>query len=492
MNTRHVCLAVDLGAGSGRVVAGVFENGRLDLHVVNRFANEPVRLDDGWHWQFDRLFAEIQSGIREAIKTFGSDVRSIGVDTWGVDYGLLDADGTLLDAPMQYRDTRTDGLMATAFERMPRAEIYARTGIQFMFFNTLFQLLAEARGPKNRFDGAESLLFLPDLINYRLTGKQATERSIASTGQLLTAATQDWDLPIIEAMGLPERIFGRLVDAGTELGPLLPAIAASPGADPIRVIVSAGHDTASAVAGVPAAGPEPVFLSSGTWSLLGRELASPVITDAGYEAGFSNESGVFGSTRYLKNIAGLWLLQECKRHWDAAGSTLDFAALVAAADAAPAFAAILDPDDPTFQSPEHMPTAIADYLQRTGQPVLTAPGDVSRLILEGLALRYHLATKQLATLTDRPIERIHIVGGGSQNNLLNQFTADATGCTVIAGPIEATSAGNILMQLYALGEISSLAEGRDLIRRSFETVTFKPRDTAAWSEANARFSKLIS
>jgi rhamnulokinase len=492
MNTRHVCLAVDLGAGSGRVVAGVLEKGRLDLHVVHRFTNEPVRLDDGWHWQFDRLFAEIQTGIRQAIETFGPDVRSIGVDTWGVDYGLLDADGTLLDAPMQYRDSRTDGMMDAAFERMPRTEIYERTGIQFMFFNTLYQLLAEARGPKDRFDRAESLLFLPDLINYRLTGERATERSIASTGQLLTATTQEWDRSILAAMDLPARIFGDLVDAGTDLGPLLSEIAASPGAEPIRVIVSAGHDTAAAVAGVPASKPEPVFLSSGTWSLLGRELAAPIITAAGYEAGFSNESGVFGTTRYLKNIAGLWLLQECKRHWDAAGNTLDFGALVAAAETAPAFAAILDPDDPTFQSPEHMPTAIADYLERTGQPALTVPGAITRLILEGLALRYRVATDSLAALTDRPIERIHVVGGGSQNNLLNQFTADATGCTVIAGPVEATSAGNVLVQLSALGEISSLAEGRALIRRSFTTVTFQPENPDAWADANARFAKQTS
>ncbi len=489
MNKRHICLAVDLGAGSGRVVAGILENDRLDLRVVNRFSNKPVKLDDGWHWQFDRLFAEIQTGIRQAIETFGTDVRSIGVDTWGVDYGLLDADGALLAAPMQYRDSRTDGMMDEAFTRMPRTEIYDRTGIQFMYFNTLYQLLAEARGPEKRLDRAKSLLLLPDLINYRLTGRQATERSIASTGQLLTAATQDWDRDILRAMDLPEAIFGDLVDAGTDLGPLLPEVAASPGEDAIRVIVSAGHDTAAAVAGVPAAESEPVFLSSGTWSLFGRELPAPVITEAGYEAGFSNESGVFGTTRYLKNIAGLWLLQECKRHWDAAGSTLDFGALVDAAEAAPAFAAVLNPDDPCFQAPEHMPTAIADYLERTGQPGLTEPGDVTRLILEGLAFRYRDAKETLAVLTDRPVERIYVVGGGSQNRLLNQFAADATGCNIIAGPVEATSAGNVLMQLYALGEISSLAEGRELIRRSFETVTFEPRDTAAWATASLRFNQ---
>ncbi len=490
MNTRRVCLAVDLGAGSGRVVAGLLENNRLDLRVIHRFANDPVKLDDGWHWQFDRLFAEIQTGIREAISLFGADVESIGVDTWGVDYGLLDARGTLLGAPFQYRDSRTDGIMDAAFERMPRAEIYRRTGIQFMYFNTLFQLLAEARDPAKRLESAAGMLFLPDLINFRLTGRAATERSIASTGQLLDAKTQEWDHELIAAMQLPEQIFGDLVDAGTDLGPLLPEIAESPGDDPIRVIVSGGHDTASAVAGVPADEPNPVFLSSGTWSLFGRELSEPVLTEAGYEAGFSNESGVFGTIRYLKNIAGLWLLQECKRHWDAEGQSLDFPALVEAAEAAPAFAALLDPDAPIFQAPVHMPTSIADWLRGTGQPALTDPGAVTRVILEGLALRYRLAKDQLETLTGKPITRIHVVGGGSQNRLLNQFAANATGCTVIAGPVEATSAGNILVQLKSLGVIKSLADGRALVRRSFETETYEPRDTEAWANAGRKFQAL--
>jgi rhamnulokinase len=491
MKTRRVCLAVDLGAGSGRVVAGILENDRLDLRNIHRFTNEPEKLEDGWHWQFDRLFAEIQTGIREAISLYGADVESIGVDTWGVDYGLLDAKGTLLGSPFQYRDSRTDGMMDVAFERMPRAEIYERTGIQFMYFNTLFQLLAEARDPAKRFESAEGMLFLPDLINFRLTGRAATERSIASTGQLLNAKTQDWDRDLIAAMELPAQIFGDLVDAGTDLGPLLPEIAESPGDSPIRVIVSGGHDTASAVAGVPAEESQPVFLSSGTWSLFGRELAEPVLTEAGYEEGFSNESGVFGTIRYLKNISGLWLLQECKRHWDAEGQALDFGALVEAAEAAPAFAAVLDPDAPIFQAPVHMPTSIADWLRGTGQTPLTDPGSVTRTILEGLALRYRLAKEKLETLTDKPITHIHVVGGGSQNRLLNQFAADATGCTVIAGPVEATSAGNILVQLKSLGVISSLAEGRALVRRSFETEIFEPREADAWAEAARKFHNLV-
>ncbi len=293
-------------------------------------------------------------------------------------------------------------------------------------------------------------------------------------------------------MGLPDGVFGKLVDAGTDLGELLPEIAESPGERAIRVIVAAGHDTASAVAGVPADEPNPVFLSSGTWSLFGQELDEPVITDAGYDAGFSNESGVFGTIRYLMNIAGLWLLQECKRHWDAAGESRDYAALVAAAEEAPAFAALIDPDAEAFQAPEHMPTAIANSLMESGQPGLTDPGSVTRVILEGLALRYRVTKERLEALTGRPISKIYVVGGGSQNRLLNQFAANATGCTVIAGPVEATSAGNILTQLHALGEIESLSEGRDLIRRSFETEIFEPRDRAVWDEASGRFARLIS
>ena len=491
MSTKHVCLAVDLGANSGRVLAGIHDGRLLELRELVRFPNDPVKTADGWHWNMEALFAHIKAGITQAAREFGPALVSAGVDTWGVDYALLDDAGNLLGAPFQYRDARTGGMQEEAFRRMPAREIYRRTGIQFMFFNTIFQLLAEARSPARLLEKAGSLLFIPDLVNFWLAGCRANERSFASTSQLYNPRARDWDRELIAALGLPARLFGPLTEAGTRLGPLRPEIAAETGAAGLQVIAPAEHDTASAVVGVPAEGAEPVFLSSGTWSVFGRELAAPVISEASENANFSNEGGVFGTTRFLKNIAGMWLLQESKRAWDAAGKNTTYESLVAQAAQAPPFAALIDPDAPEFQAPANMPEAIAAFCRRTGQTAPTQPGAFTRMILESLALKYRLTTELLAKVTARPVSSIHIVGGGSQNHLLNQFAADATACRIVAGPVEATSIGNILMQLYALGAISSLAEGRALTRRSFATKTFEPRDTAAWDKAYIRFRKLL-
>ncbi len=492
MSDQRVCLAVDLGANSGRVLAGIYDGRLLAVRELVRFPNDPVKAADGWHWNLDAIFASIKSGITQAARQFGPALVSVGVDTWGVDYGLLDAEGNLLGAPFQYRDARTDGMKEEAFRRMPAAEIYRRTGIQFMFFNTIFQLLAEARSPARLLDKADRVLFIPDLINYRLAGVRANERSFASTSQLYNPRARDWDRELIAGLGLPDRLFGPLTEAGARLGPLRPEIAAETGAAGLQVIVPATHDTASAVVGVPAEEAEPVFLSSGTWSVVGRELASPVISPASQAANFSNEGGVFGTTRFLKNIAGLWLLQECKRAWDAAGKSASYDALVAQAAQAPAFAFLVDPDAAEFQAPADMPGVLAAFCRRTGQTAPTQPGAFTRMILESLALKYRLTKELLAQLTARPVSTIHIVGGGSQNDLLNQFAADATACRIVAGPVEATSIGNLIMQLYALGEIKSLAEGRALTRRSFATKTFEPRDTAAWDKAYIRFQQILA
>jgi len=486
----HVCLAVDLGASSGRVVAGLYNNARLELVELNRFPNDPVKQPDGWHWNFDALLAHIKHGIALAAKQYGDAVVSVGVDAWGVDYGLLDADGRLLCAPFQYRDGRTRGMQEEAFRRMPRKEIYQRTGIQFMFFNSLFQLLAEANSPA-RLAKAERLLFLPDLVHYFLTGVGVNEKSIASTSQLLNPHTQEWDLDLIGVMGLPERIFSKLVDAGSVLGELLPGVAAETGAKKVRVIAPAAHDTASAVVGVPAEEPEPVFLSSGTWSLMGRELARPAISDESYQATFSNEGGVFGTTRFLKNIAGMWLLQESKRVWEAAGNSASYSDLIAQAETSASFAAFIDPDATDFQTPANMVDALTAFCVRAGQRAPADPGACTRLILESLALKYRFVKESLARVTGKSIDRIYIVGGGSQNQLLNQFTADALHCTVVAGPVEATSIGNLIMQLYALGEIRSLAEGRALVRHSFETKIFKPQNPGAWDDVYPRFQAIL-
>ena len=488
MNSRKICLAVDLGASGGRVVAGIYDGARLELNELSRFPNEPVEQDDGWHWNLEQLFASVKQGIALAAKKYGDAVASVGGDTWGVDYGLLDAEGKLLGAPFQYRDRRTEGMQEEAFRRMPGNEIYRRTGIQFMFFNTLFQLLAETN-PRARLEKAERLLFMPDLIHLHLTGEAVNEKSIASTSQLFDPRTQTWERDVIRAMGLPDKIFGNVVDAGTVLGELQTGVAAETGAKNLRVIAPAEHDTASAVVGVPAEEPEPVFISSGTWSCMGRELNQPVISDGSFQAAFSNEGGVFGTTRFLKNLAGMWPLQECKRIWDAAGKTAGYSELIARAEKSPPFAAIIDPDAADFKAPANMPEAIGEFCRRTGQTTPTDPGAFTRLILESLALKYRSVKESLAQVTGKPVGKVYIVGGGSQNQLLNQFAADAMNCPVVTGPVEAASSGNIVMQLFALGEIHSLAEGRALVRRSFETKIFEPQNTGLWNDAFARQQK---
>jgi len=487
MNKKKICLAIDLGAGSGRVVAGVWNGNQLGIDELNRFPNDPIKASDGLHWDLDQLFANIKTGIALAIKKYGDAVVSAGVDTWGVDYGLVNAAGKVLDAPFIYRDARTNGMQEKAFTRMPREEIYRRTGIQFMFFNTLFQLLSEADLGR-----AERMLFLPDLLHYLLSGVQANERTIAGTSQLLNPRSRDWERGIIGAMGFPGKLFGRLIDAGTVLGPLLPEIAAETGTHNLQIIAPAAHDTASAVIGVPAAEPEPVFLSSGTWSLIGRELSRPVISEDSFAAAFSNEIGAFGTTRFLKNIAGMWLLQECKRAWDAAGNSFNYSDLANEAEKSPPFVTLIDPDAADFQAPPNMPDAIAAVCRRTGQPVPQSPGAYARAILESLALKYRLIAESLARVTAKPISKIYIVGGGCRNHLLNQFAADALNCTVVCEPVEATSIGNIIVQLHALGEIPSLSEGRAVVRRSFETKTYEPQNTRAWDDAFVRFQRILS
>ena len=485
-------LAADLGAESGRVMLGTLAGGRLEIEEIRRFPNQPVELPSGLYWDAFRLFHEIVEGLTIAGRERHLKPAGIGVDTWGVDFGLLGADGGLIDCPRHYRDPRTNGVTDRLFETVPRAEVFARTGIQIMSINSLYQLYAARLANPSALDNARRLLFMPDLIHYLLTGVCATEKSIASTSQLLNPHTQTWEQEVIKAMGFPMGILGGLVDAGSVLGELQPDVAAEIGAKHLRVIAPAGHDTASAVVGVPAEEPEPVFLSSGTWSCMGRELKRPAISEASFRANFSNEGGAFGTTRLLKNIAGMWLLQESKRAWDAAGKPVAYDDLARQAEGAAPFAAFIDPDAADFQAPADMPAAMAAFCCRTGQTAPADFGGLTRVIFESLALKYRYVKESLAQITGKPIERIYIVGGGSQNHLLNQFTADALNCTVVAGPVEAASIGNLILQLYALGEIRSLAEGRSLIRRSFETNVFEPRNTGAWNDAYARFQTILS
>lgn len=480
-STTH--LAIDLGAGSGRVMAGHFDGTRLELEEAHRFGNVGVPLPSGWHWNVTQLFADIQAGLARAQSAHGPSLTSLAVDTWGVDYGLVDRSGRLLGLPWMYRDDRTEGMMEAATKILPREDLYARTGIQFMPFNTIFQLLAEKSRCPEAMAAADQILFMPDLLTYWLSGERVTERTIASTSQLLQPGRADWDLELIEKIGLPTGIFKPTTDPGLVVGSLRAEI----GCGSLQVTTCGSHDTASAVAGVPATTAQPLFLSSGTWSLIGRELQAPLVNPETLAAGFSNEQGLQGTTRFLKNVAGMWLLQECKRQWDADGPPVDFETLVheAASAKCPMW---LNPDADDFAKPCDMPAAICAYAARTGQSAPTTPGEFTRVILESLALRYRSIIVQLRSwMPDLP-DTLHVVGGGARNALLNQMTADATGLRVMAGPVEATAAGNILAQLMALGAISSFEQGREILRASFQPQEFRPASSGQWTEKAERFA----
>ncbi len=490
MKTRanRVFLAVDLGAESGRVVAGSFDGTRLSLEEVHRFSNVPVSVLGGLRWDILNLFAEVKHGLAAAARKYGDSLASVGVDTWGVDYGLLDRRGELLGNPYHYRDSRTDGMMDEAFRRLSRRDIYACTGIQFMFFNTVFQLLSEVVHQNPALDLADRLLFTPDLINYWLTGRKTNERTIASTGQLYDPQSRGWSKALIEKMSLPERIFGEIVSPGVVLGPLLPEVAAETGTGPLKVVAPGCHDTASAVAAVPAQGDSYAYLSSGTWSLMGIESAHPIINDRSFEIGFTNETGVCDTVRVLKNISGLWLVQESRRTWAAHGQELGYDELTRLAEGSQGFAALINPDHAAFAAPGDMPARIRDFCVRTGQKPPEAKGEIIRVILNSLALKYRWVFEKLEEFSGRRLDVLHIVGGGARNRVLNQFTANSLNRPVLAGPVEATSAGNVLVQMMGTGDLSSLSEGRDLIRRSFETEAFLPVGHDAWDEAYGKFT----
>ncbi len=489
---RQSCyLAVDVGAESGRVVAGLFDGSRLSTREVYRFPNQSVNILGHSFWEIFRLYAEIREGLGRAASAYGGDIASVGVDTWGVDYGLLDRTGHLVGCPYIYRDHRTDGMMDEAFRRMSREDLYRHTGIQFMFFNTVYQLLSEVVEHSPRLEVADSLLFIPDLLNYWLSGVRANERTIASTSQLLDPRTGRWSTEVIAKLGLPGRLFNDVVEPGTVLGSLLPDLVAHQSAHSPRLVASAGHDTASAVVAVPGEGDSFAYLSSGTWSLMGVETESPVLSEKAYTYNFTNEGGVAGTIRLLANISGLWLIQECRRTWAAEGKDYAYEELSALAEQAPPFSAVIDPDYGEFAKPGNMPEKIRDYCRTTGQRIPDSPGKVIRTALEGLALKYRFILERLDDLTGHHINALNIVGGGTQNRLLNQFTADAINRPVITGPVEATSTGNILVQMMALGEIASLQEGRELVRRSVDTTPYRAAEPNRWEEPFTKLGELI-
>jgi len=483
-------LAFDLGAESGRGVLGRYDGQTITLDVVHRFANGGVRTLDTWHWDVLRLHGEILNGLRRCAADHGS-ADAVGIDTWGVDFALLGRGDTLLGNPRHYRDPHTETIMDETFRHLPREQIFRRTGIQFMRFNTLFQLLALQRDRSPLLDIAQHLLFIPDLLHFYLTGVKGNEYTDASTSQMLDPTSRRWALDLVEGLGLPGRILGSLVQPGTVLGPLRPGVALETGLAPVPVVAPATHDTASAVAAVPARGQNWAYISSGTWSLMGVELPGPLVNDTALGFNFTNEGGVAGTIRLLKNIMGLWLVQECRRAWERAGQAFTYDDLTRLAETAKPFASIVDPDDATFILPANMPEALGAFCRRTGQAVPVDPAAVVRCALESLALRYRWVLQRLEELTGRKLETIHIVGGGCQNRLLCQFTADACNREVLAGPVEATAAGNVLVQALGLGLLGSLADAREVVRQSFTVETYTPRNSQSWQEPYERFLEFL-
>jgi rhamnulokinase len=486
-------LAFDLGAESGRAVLGKLDGGRLAVHEVRRFPNTPLPLAGHIHWNVYALLDEMKAAMRDAAAAIGAKPNSLGVDTWGVDFGLLAKDGGLLGLPFCYRDHRNAGAMEDYFKLVPRPELYQATGIQFMPFNTLFQVYAMVRDRSPQLEAAADLLFMPDLFHYLLTGRKAAEFTIASTSQFLDPRTRTWIPGLFQAMGFSRKVLQEIVEPGTVLGPLSDKLIAETGLRDVPVIATAGHDTAAAVAAVPAEEGGPwAYISSGTWSLVGVEAPAPVISPASLAANFTNEGGVGGTVRFLKNVCGLWLLQGCRKAWAAVGDGASYEELVAAAESAPRFAALVDPDDPGFLNPPDMPEAIAAFCRRTGQSAPPTKAATVRSVLESLALKYRFVIDQLRAVLGHPIDKVHVIGGGSRNALLCRLTADATGLSVVAGPAEATALGNILVQAMALGLVSSPAEMRRIVRESFEPLTYEPSGpTGEWDAAYRRFREIL-
>jgi rhamnulokinase len=490
-NTRNY-LAVDLGAESGRTMVGTFEGSKLSLIETHRFPNGPVRLPDGMHWDVLRLWSEIKTGIGISAAKFTRNLESIGLDTWGVDFALLDRHGALLSNPFHYRDERTDGMLEEAFKRMPRAEIFANTGIQFMQLNALYQLLAMSLEKSPLFDVARTFLTIPDLFNYWLSGEITNEFSNATTTQCFDPRKRDWATPVLSAMNIPANLFGPITESGTALGTVLPHLAEETGTSAIQVVLPACHDTGSAVVAVPAQNQDFAWISSGTWSIMGAEVREPFVSDKALDYNFTNEGGVFGTWRLSKNIMGLWLIQECKRTWAGRGEDLSYDELTHLASEAPPFLAVIDADNSRFFHAGDMPDRIQKFCADTNQTVPQTKGEILRVALEGIALKYRWVLARLEELTGNRLDPLHIIGGGTKNRLLNQFAADATCRPVIAGPVEATALGNILMQAVAMKHLGSVAEARQVVRVSFQPEIYEPKGASEWEEAYSRLQKVMN
>jgi rhamnulokinase len=484
-------LAFDFGAESGRAMLGTLTGGKLTLEEKHRFANPNGRVRGQLQWDLLGQWEHIKQGLKNVARS--GELAGIGVDTWGVDFGLIAPNGDVLGTPVMYRDGRTDGVMDEVFEIVPADQLFAQTGIQFMQFNTLFQLFALKKSKSPLLESAASMLFVPDLFHYLLSGQRVSEYSIASTSQMLNPVTRQWAIELIAKVGLPTRLLPKIVPSGTVLGPLLADVAKECGLSSQPPVITPGsHDTASAVAAVPVsdASGNWCYISSGTWSLMGVELDQPIVNDKSRAYNYTNEGGVGNKIRFLKNIMGLWLVQECRRAFTAEGHDHSYTELTQMAERAASFRSLVDPTDGPFLAPGDMPGKIARYCQQTNQPTPTTRGETVRCCLDSLALAYRKTLDGLEDILGKRIDTIHIVGGGTQNELLNQLTADATGRTVVAGPVEATAIGNILVQAIAVGAVKDLSAARQVVRDSFPVKTYDPKNTREAEAAYERFKAI--
>ncbi|MDR3268191.1 MAG: rhamnulokinase [Tannerella sp.] len=467
-------LAFDLGATSGRAILGTFDGVNFEMKELTRFPNAIMELHGKYYWNVFGLYESLKEGLKVCARE-GIALTSIGIDTWGVDFGYVGADGTLLGLPRAYRDPYTDGAPEEFFQLVPREEVYRLTGIQIMNFNSLYQLFRARKTGFAPLAAADKILFMPDLLSYLLTGKQVCEYTEASTSQLLNPKTRQFEPSLLEAAGLPASLLHPPVDPGTLIGTLTEALAEETGVGRVPVVTVAGHDTASAIISVPAENPNFAYLSSGTWSLMGVETEAPILTKDSFENNFTNEGGVEGTTRFLKNITGMWLLEQCRKEWEKAGRTYTYSEIVKLAEQAGRSPSIVNPDDPRLANPASMSGAIATICREAGLPVPDTDAAYIRCIFDSLANRYKEVLEALAAMAPFPIEKLHVIGGGSQNALLNQFTADATGLPVVAGPSEATAIGNCLMQAKAAGLVADRWEIRRIVAKSFPLQTFLPQ-----------------
>lgn len=483
-------LAFDFGASSGRAILADYENGTVSMREIHRFTNDPVFVSGTFYWDVLRLLHEIKQGMLKAKEAGGFDC--VGIDTWGVDFGLLDKNGRLLENPVHYRDVRTKGMIEESEKYISKKAFYARTGIQFMEFNTAFQLLSLKQQRPELLERADALLFMPDLFSYFLTGKKVCEYSIATTSQLVDIETGDWSDDVIDALGLPRRILQPIVPTGTVIGTLSDEICAELGLPKAEVIAVAGHDTQSAITAVPTENKDFAFISCGTWSLFGTEPDAPIVTNVSETLNFTNEGGYDRATGFLKNICGLWLIQESRRQWKREGKDFSYADLEKFALSCEPFKCYIDPDDPAFATPGDLPGRVRAFCEKTGQFVPQTEGEVVRCIYESLALKYRQVLEGLQKCTGKTYPQINILGGGTKDTLLCRMTADSCGVPVVAGPIEATVWGNLALQLLALGELKSIREARAMIAEAEQLKFFEPSNTAAWDEAFRVYETLVS